>query len=109
MKLTNLFLMAVVALTFTTTANAEKYKMNVCIIAETSFWDIVKKASDDSEHDIVRSFGESEQIAYFKLLKSDLVKNMDEVRKRCKNMDKDVSKAYDKTQTKLQDELTKLY
>ncbi len=109
MKLTKLFLTAALALTFSTTVNADTFKTNVCLIAETSYWDAYKKATDNGEHDIVRNFGEGQQIAYFKLLKSDLMKTMNEVTERCAKMDKVVSSQYTKTIEKLNIELSKLY
>ena len=108
MKFTNLVLTAVLALTFTTTANAEKYKMNVCIIAETSFWDAYKKAYSEDDKSLIDALGEENKIAYLKLHKSNLIKEIEEVRKRCKTMDKDVQGAYDKKMNELDEALNKL-
>ena len=108
MKLTKLLLTAILALTFTPTANAERYKMNKCIIAETSFWDAYKAAYGQEDQSFVDALGEENKIAYLKLHKSNLIKEIEEVRNRCKTMDKDVQSAYDKKMKELQEALNKL-
>ena len=108
MKLTNLVLTAVLALTFTTTANAEKYKMNKCIIAETSFWDVYKKAYGEDDKSLIDALGEENKIAYIKLHKSKLIQEIAEVRNGCKTMDEDVQSAYDKKMNELEDALNNL-
>jgi hypothetical protein len=109
MKLTNILFAGLLALTFTSTANAENFKMKTCIIAETSFWDAYKGAYDSSEHSFVDSLSEENKEAYFNLHKGDLQKKMDEVRHRCKTMDKVIESAYEKKMSELQDQLNKLH
>ena len=101
--------MALVAVTFTTGANAEdKYKTNACRIAETSFWDAYKDAYRTEDHSFVESLDVSNQRAYFKLAKGKLKSSMDEVNKRCTPMDKDLVSAYEKKKSEIQDKLNAL-
>ncbi len=108
MKLTKLFLTAALVLTFSTTANAQKYKMNTCIIAETSFWDAHNAAYGQDDQSFVDALGEENKIAYLNLHKSKLIKEIEEVRKRCKTMDKDIQSAYDKKMNALDEAINKL-
>ena len=109
MKLTNILFAGLLLLVFTSTMHAEEYKMETCIIAETSFWDAYKKAYADSEHSFVDSLSSENKIAYFNLYKGELQGKMDEVRNRCKTMDKVVEQQYEKKMRELQDQLNKLY
>ena len=109
MKLTNILFAGLLALAFTGAANAESFKMKTCIIAESSFWDAYKGAYDSSEHSFVDSLSNDNKEAYFNLHKGDLQKKMDEVRNRCKKMDKVIAAAYEKKMSELQDELNKLH
>ena len=109
MKLKTILLGSLLTLSFTAAAHAENYKMGKCVIAETSFWDAYKEAYAESEHSFVDILSDDNKEAYFKLHKGDLQKKMEEVRKRCKRMDKDIDAAFEKKMSELQDELNKLY
>ena len=109
MKLTNILFVGLIALSITTTAQAENYKMETCVIAETAFWDAYKKAYADSEHSFIDILGDENKEAYFKLHKGELEKRMNEVRNRCRKMDPVVDAQYVKKMAELQDELNKLY
>ena len=108
MKLSKILLTALVTLAFTTTANADGYKLKMCERAETSFWDAYKKAYAQEDHSFIEALGEENKRAYFNLHKSELIKQIEEVRNRCKTMDKDVQGAYDKKMSELDEELNKL-
>ena len=109
MRLTNILFVGLLALSIATAAHAENYKMGKCVIAETSFWDAYKEAYAESEHSFIDILSDDNKEAYFKLHKGDLQKKMEEVRKRCKRMDKDLDAAFKKKMSELQDELNKLY
>ena len=49
MKLTKILLMALIALTFTTTANADGYKFKMCERAETAFWDTIANSNSSTD------------------------------------------------------------
>ena len=55
MKLSKILLMALVTLAFTTTANADRYKLKVCERAETSFWDTLQNTYSSADHSFIES------------------------------------------------------
>ena len=109
MKLTKILLATLIALVFTTGANAEDYyKTNVCRIAEASFWDAYKNAYRIEDQSFVESLDVANQRAYFKLAKGKLESSIDEVYKRCTPMDKDLLEAYEKKKSEIQAKLNAL-
>jgi peptidoglycan hydrolase CwlO-like protein len=100
--------MALVTLTFTTTANADKYKLKVCERAEMSFWDTIQNTYSSADHSFVDSLDATNQLGYFKMAKSKIEKSMDEVRKRCKTTEKDIIAAYEKKISKIEEQLSKV-
>ena len=109
MKLTKILLTALVTLAFTTTANADGYKLKVCERAETSFWDTIAKSNSSIDQSLVESLGEKDQIAYHKIALGNIEKSIAEVRKRCKGIaSKDILDAYEKKKSEIQDKLNAL-
>lgn len=108
MKFKNILLASLLVTSFTSSVHAEKFKMHTCIIAETTFWDSFKAAYNESDHSFVDALDEENKRAYFNLHKSDLLKHMEEVRHRCKTVDKDIAAAYDKKMSEMDEELGKL-
>jgi len=108
MKLNKILLTVLVTLAFTTTVNADRYKLKVCERAETSFWDTVQNTYSSADHSFIASLDASNQIAYLKMAKSKIEKSMDEVRKRCKKTEKDIIAAYEKKKNEIQEQLIKV-
>jgi len=107
MKLRKILLTALVTLAFTTTVNADKYKLKSCERAETSFWDTIQKTYSSADHSFIDSLDATNQIAYLKLSLSDIEKSIAEVRKRCITTDKDILDAYEKKKSEIQEQLNK--
>ncbi len=108
MKLKNLLLASLLA-TFTLSGlHAAKFKMHTCVIAEKTFWDSFKAAYNEVDHSFVDALDEENKRAYFNLHKSDLLQHMEEVRHRCKIVDKGVAAAYDKKMAEMDEELSSL-
>jgi len=109
MKLNKILLTALVTLAFTTTVNADKYKLKVCERAETSFWDTVQKAYGSADHSFINSLDATNQIAYLKLALSDIEKSIAEVRNRCKGVaSKDIVDAYEKKKSEISTQMNAL-
>jgi len=104
MKLNKILLTALVTLTFTTTVNADEYKMNTCVIAETAFWDIHKKPYDRSNYTFLNT---EDKINQIQLAKADLELAMDNVINKCSKVDKDIKSQYEKLKADLLKELIK--
>ena len=108
MKLNKILLTALVTLAFTTTVNADKFKLKVCERAEMSFWNTVQKSYSSADHSFVDSLDASNQIAYLKLSLSDIEQSIAEVRNRCKGVaSKDIVDAYEKKKSEIQKQLNK--
>ena len=99
--------MALVTLAFTTTANADRYKLKVCERAEMSFWDTLQNTYGSADHSFIASLGATNQIAYLKMAQSKIEKSMTEVRDRCKTTEKDIIAAYEKKKNEIQEQLIK--
>ena len=108
MKLRKILLMSLVTFAFTTTANADRYKLKVCERAEISFWDTLQNTYSSADHSFVASLDASNQIAYFKMSQSKIEKSIAEVRNRCKKTDKDIVAAYEKKNSEIQEQLIKV-
>ncbi len=106
MKLSKILLTALVALAFTTTANAE-YKFAKCERAETAFWNTVQKA--DNDQSFIESLESNVQRTYYNMALGDIEKSLTEVRKRCKgNASKDILTAYSKKTSEINKHLNSL-
>ena len=109
MKLTKILLTALVTLAFTTTANAEGYKLGVCKRAEMSFWDTIVKANNSADQSFIESLEARDQIVYYKTTLGEMELSIAEVRKRCKGVaSKDILAAYEKKKSEIQDKLNAL-
>ena len=109
MKLTKILLTALVTLTFTTTANADRYKFQTCTKAETAFWDIIQNTNTSIDQSLIESLGEQDQIAYYNVSMGNLEKSLTEVRKRCKGVaSKDILDAYKEKKSEIQKKLNAL-
>jgi len=108
-NLTKILLTALVTLTFTTTANADRYKLGVCKRAETSFWDTIQNANSSEDQSFIESLEAKDQIAYYKTALGKIELSITEVRKRCKGVaSKDILDAYEKKKNEIQDRLNAL-
>jgi hypothetical protein len=108
MKLSKILLTTLIALAFTATANADRYKLKVCERAETSFWDTVQSTYSSADHSFIDSLDATNQRAYLKLAQSKIEKSMAEVRNRCKTTDKDIIAAFEKKKSEIQEQLIKV-
>ncbi len=109
MKLNKILLTALVTLAFTTTVNADKYKLKVCERAETSFWDTAQKANNSADQSFIESLGEQDQIMYYKKALGEMELSIAEVRNRCKGVaSKDILDAYEKKKSEIQDKINAL-
>ncbi len=109
MKLTKILLMALIALTFTTTANADGYKFKMCERAETAFWDTIANSNSSTDQSLVEIFGEKDQVAYYKMTLGKIEGSLAEVRKRCKGVaSKDILDAYEKKKSEIESQISSL-
>ena len=109
MKLSKILLTALVTLAFTTTANADRYKLKVCERAEVSFWDTIKNANSSADQSFIGSLGEKDQIGYYKMSLGKIEASLTEVRKRCKSgASKDIVDAYEKKKSEIESQISSL-
>ena len=108
MKLFQILLTALVALSFTTTVNAEGYKFAKCERAETAFWDTLQSTYSSADHSFIESLDAATQRSYLKMAESKIEKSMAEVRDRCKITDKDIIAAFEKKKSEIQEQLIKV-
>ena len=108
MKLNKILLTVLVTLAFTTTVNADRYKLKVCERAETSFWDTVQNTYSSADHSFIESLDATTQRSYLKMAESKIEKSMAEVRDRCKTTDKDIIAAFEKKKSEIQEQLIKV-
>jgi hypothetical protein len=107
MKLTKILLTLLVTLSFSATANADRYKLKSCERAEMAFWDAIQKA--DSDQSFIESLGEKDQITYYNMAKGNIERTIAEVRKRCKGIaSKDILDAYEKKKSEIESHLNAL-
>ena len=109
MKLNKILLTIIVTLAFTTTVNADKYKLKVCERAEKSFWDTLQNTYSSADHSFIESLDATTQRSYLKMAESKIEKSMVEVRDRCKTTEKDIIAAFEKKKSEIQVQLNKAY
>ena len=109
MKLTKILLTTLMVLAFTTTANADGYKMKMCERAETAFWDAIAEADTNIDGGFVGSLEEKVQISYYKMSLGKIEGSIAEVRKRCKGIaSKDILDAYEKKKSQIESQISAL-
>ena len=109
MKLTKIILTTLLTLAFTTTANAEGYKLKSCERAETSFWDTIQNENTSSDQSFIENFDAKDQVGYYKTALGKIELSINEVRKRCKEgAYKEILDAYEKKKSDIQDKLNAL-
>ena len=108
MKLSKILLAALVTLAFTTTSNADGYKLKVCERAEISFWDTLQNTYSSADHSFIESLDAATQRGYLKMAESKIEKSMAEVRDRCKTTDKDIIAAFEKKKSEIEEQLIKV-
>ena len=109
MKLNKILLTALVTLAFTTTVNADGYKLAMCERAETAFWDTITNSNSSIDQSFIKSLGEKDQIGYYKMALGKIEQSISEVRIRCKGVaSKDILDAYEKKKSEIQNELNAL-
>ncbi len=109
MKSTKILLTTLMVLAFTTTANADSYKMKVCERAETAYWDAIAEADTNIDGGFAGSLEEKVQISYYKMALGKIESSITEVRKRCKGVaSKDIVDAYEKKKSKIENKINSL-
>ncbi len=108
MKLSKLILPLLLTLAFSTTANAEKYKFQVCIDAESSFWKTLEERNSNTDKSLYESLDEKDKRNYLMIVSGKIEQSMGDVRSRCKTMSPDVLAAYNKKIRELQKQLDSL-
>jgi hypothetical protein len=108
MKLSKLILPLLVTLAFSTTANAEKFKFEVCIQAENSFWKTLDNVSSNTDKSLYEVLDNKDKRNYLMIVSGKIEEKMSDVRSRCRNMSKDVLDAYNKKIGKLQKQVDSL-
>jgi len=108
MKLSKTILPLLMTLAFTTTAQAEKYKFEVCIQAENSFWKTLDSVNSNTDKSLYKSLDKKDKRNYLMIVSGKIEQKMGDVRNRCKTMSPDVLAAYNKKISKLQEQVNAL-
>ena len=108
MKLKKILLTTLATLAFTTTVNADGFKLKMCERAETAFYDTVQNTYSSADHSFIASLDVANQIAYLKMAQSKIETSIAEVRERCKTTDKDIVAAYEKKKSEIEEQLIKV-
>lgn len=97
-----------VTLAFNTTANAEKYKFEVCIQAENSFWKTLNDVSGNTDKSLYEVLDKKDKRNYLMIVSGKIEQRMSDVKSRCRHMSKDVLDAYNKKIGALQKQVDSL-
>lgn len=108
MKLSKLLLPLLATLAFSTTAHAEKFKFEVCIQAEYSFWKTLDNVSSNTDKSLYEVLDKKDKRNYLMIVSGKIEQSMSDVRSRCKNMSPDVLAAYNKKISELQKQVNAL-
>jgi len=108
MKLRKLILPLLITLAFSTTANAQKYKFQVCIDAESSFWKTLGERNSNTDKSLYESLDKKDKRNYLMIVSGKIEQSMGDVKNRCKTMSPDVVDAYNKKIRELQKQVNTL-
>lgn len=108
MKLNKLILPLLATLAFGTTAHAERYKFEVCIQAENSFWKTLDSVNSSTDRSLYESLDKKDKRNYLMIVSGKIEQSIGDVRSRCKTMSPDVVDAYNKKISELQKQLNTL-
>ena len=95
-------------LAFSTTANAEKFKFQVCIQAENSFWKTMDSVNSSTDRSLYESLDKKDKRNYVTIVSAKVEQSIGDVKKRCRSMSPDVLNAYNKKIRELQKQLDSL-
>ena len=108
MKLSKLILPLIVTLAFSTGAQAERFKFEVCIQAEHFFWKTMDNVNSNTDRSLYESLDKKDKRNYLMIVSGKIEQRMSDVKSRCKNMSPDVLAAYNKKIHELQKQVNTL-
>lgn len=108
MKISKILLPLLLTLTFSTTVNAERFKFEVCIQAEHSFWKTMDSVNSNTDRSLYESLDKKDKRNYLMIVSGKIEQRMSDVKNRCKNMSPDVLAAYNKKIRELQKQVNSL-
>ena len=108
MKLNKIILPLLLTLTFSTAVNAERFKFEVCIQAENSFWKTLDNVNSNTDRSLYEVLDKKDKKNYLMIVSGKIEKSMDDVKCRCKNMSPNVLAAYNKKIRALQKQVNSL-
>jgi hypothetical protein len=108
MKASKILLPLLLILTFNTTVQAERFKFEVCIQAENSFWKTLDNVSSNTDRSLYEVLDKKDKRNYLMIVSAKIEQSMGDVKSRCKNMSPDVLAAYNKKIRELQEQVNTL-
>ncbi len=108
MKLNKIILPLLLTLTLSTAAQAEKFKFQVCIQAEKSFWKTLDSVNTNTDRSLYEVLDKKDKRNYLMIVSGKIEQSMGDVKSRCKNMSPDVLAAYNKKIRELQKQVNTL-
>ena len=109
MELRKLLLPILATLAFTTTVNADEFKLKMCVRAETAFWDTVQNANSSTDQSFIGILDEKDKVGYYKMSLGKIKASLTEVERRCKgSASKDILDAYEKKNSEIQSKINAL-
>lgn len=108
MKLSKLMLPLIITLAFSTGAQAERFKFEVCIQAEHSFWKMLDSVNSNTDRSLYEVLDKKDKRNYLMIVSAKIEQSMGDVKSRCKNMSPDVLDAYNKKIRELQKQVNDL-
>ena len=108
MKISKILLPLLLTLTFSTTVNAERFKFEVCIQAEHSFWKVLDSVNSNTDRSLYEVLDKKDKRNYLMIVSAKIEQSMGDVKSRCKNMSPDVLAAYNKKIRELQKQVNSL-
>ncbi|PHS37841.1 MAG: hypothetical protein COB07_09860 [Sulfurovum sp.] len=108
MKTSKTLLPLLLILAFNTALHAEKYKFEVCIQAEHSFWKTMDNVNSNTDKSLYEVLDKKDKRNYLMIVSGKIEQRMSDVKSRCKNMSPDVLAAYNKKIRALQKQVNTL-